>query len=713
MVVELRKDRGAELNPYQPAGIRFGAAYYLEYQPSPEHLERDLDLMAQAHFTVIRVGESVWSTWEPRNGVFDLDWLAPVLDGAHARNIGVILGTPTYAAPPWLAHAYPEIAGEPRTGEPMPWGSRQEIDYTHPAFKFHAERVIRKIVARYARHPAVIGYQVDNEPGNLLLHNRGTFIAFREWLKDTYGDVETLNREWGLVYWSHRLSDWSELWRPDGNVQPQYGLAWRKFQALKTAEFIGWQADIVREYARDDQFVTTCISYDRAAVDECQTSAGLDVAAANPYYGMQDHLELTSEIARPDTWVRTGVDGLIELADRGFAMKQARYLVTETNAQAIHVGWQNLPPYPGQILQAGLALVARGAAMIEYWHWHTLHFGAETYWGGVLPHSQVPGRIYAEVKELGERLEVLGDRLDTYVPDHDVTLLFSNTSKYAFEVHPMLANPDGSPRQQCYLDLVESFLSAVLHSGRQTRVLHEQQFDNLGVADLVREHPVLIAAGFYTASTAQLEKLRDFARAGGHLIVGPRTGYGDQEGRARFAVAPDILREVAGVHYEEFANLANPLPVTSPTLSLPEAARATRWADGLLVDTAEVLVGYSHPHHGAFAAVTTNPVGDGRVTCVGTLPNRALGAALFDNILTAPVAGDWPRSANVTVFSGAIDAGLVFFLHNWGPEPAQATLPCALTDASTGIEHQSGHCLDLPAWSVSVLFAKDAAARAR
>jgi beta-galactosidase len=164
---------------------------------------------------------------------------------------------------------------------------------------------------------------------------------------------------------------------------------------------------------------------------------------------------------------------------------------------------------------------------------------------------------------------------------------------------------------------------------------------------------------------------------------------------------------VAGVHYEEFANLANPLPVTSPTLALPDAARATRWADGLIVDTAEVLVGYSHPHHGAFAAVTTTRAGGGRVTCVGTLPNRALGAALFDHILTAPVVGDWPRSVNVTVFSGAIDAGRVFFLHNWGPEPAHATLPCALTDAFSGTEHPSHHLLDLPAWSVSVLFAKD------
>jgi hypothetical protein len=45
----------------------FGAAYYHEYQTEPR-LERDLDLMVEAGFTVIRVGESVWSTWEPENG---------------------------------------------------------------------------------------------------------------------------------------------------------------------------------------------------------------------------------------------------------------------------------------------------------------------------------------------------------------------------------------------------------------------------------------------------------------------------------------------------------------------------------------------------------------------------------------------------------------------------------------------------------------------
>ncbi len=138
---------------------------------------------------------------------------------------------------------------------------------------------------------------MDNEPGCELLHNHGVFQRFVDHLRDKYGDVETLNREWGLVYWSHRLSTWADLWTPDGNAQPQYDVAWRGFQARQTTEFIGWQADIVREYARPEQFVTTCISYTRPAVEDDELTDRLDIASGNPYYGMQDGLAL----ARPDT----------------------------------------------------------------------------------------------------------------------------------------------------------------------------------------------------------------------------------------------------------------------------------------------------------------------------------------------------------------------------------------------------------------------------
>ena len=139
--------------------------------------------MAEAGLTVIRVGESVWSTWEPEDGRFELEWLAPVLDGAHARGITVILGTPTYAMPPWLVRKYPELTAERGTGERIPYGHRQDADYSHAAFRWHADRIAHQVVGRYAQHPAVIGYQVDNEPGMELFHNRGAFQGFVDTLR--------------------------------------------------------------------------------------------------------------------------------------------------------------------------------------------------------------------------------------------------------------------------------------------------------------------------------------------------------------------------------------------------------------------------------------------------------------------------------------------------------------------------------------------------
>ena len=321
--------------------IRFGAAYYAEYQRRPD-IEADFELMAKAGFSVIRVGESVWSTWEPEDGRFELDWLEPVLDGAKARDISVVLGTPTYAVPQWLVRLYPEIAGERRSGQPIPWGARQEVDYTHPAFRFHAERIIRQVVARYVDHPSVIGIQVDNEPGPELLHNHGVFQRFVDHLRHTYGTVERLNEEWGLVYWSHRLSTWADLWRPDGNAQPQYELAWRRFQAQQINEFIGWQADIVREYAGPEQFITTCIAYDRPAVDDDLVTDAPDITGGTSTTPCRTGY--SSRTTAPDRTIRTGPPtgtwALYFSADRMYSSRQEGFLVTETNAMHIGSPWR-------------------------------------------------------------------------------------------------------------------------------------------------------------------------------------------------------------------------------------------------------------------------------------------------------------------------------------------------------------------------------------
>jgi beta-galactosidase len=621
------------------SGVLFGVAYYAEYHQSERTLI-DLDLMVRAGITVIRVGESVWSTWEPRDGEFDLDWLAPVLDAAHDRGIRVILGTPTYAVPPWLQTAYPEIAGEVRTGERIPWGARQEVDYTHPAFRFHAERVIRRIVARYAQHPAVIGFQVDNEPGLHLFHNHGVFTRFVRHLRERFGDVETLNREWGLTYWSHRISGWDELWRPDGNSFPQYDLEWRRFQASLTSEMIAWQAGIVREYARTDQFVTTCLQYPRLGLDDRELFEPLDVTSGNPYYGMQDRLDAGQDLSQLNYWTTTGVAGLVRQGDRLFSSKQARYLVTETNAQAIDDSANNFPPYPGQIRQAAYSFLSRGAAMIEYWHWHSLPYGAETYWGGVLPHSLRPGRVYEEVAALGAEIAQVGPLLDGYEPDADVAVLWSNPSRYALQHMPPFSI-DGRPDDEAYEHVVDAFHRGVVDSGRQARVLHVEQALALGAEALAERFPVLVAAGAYVLTDEQLDLLRDYAAAGGHLLLGVRTGYADAEARARVEVAPPGLAGAAGVRYEEFSNLEQPLVVRSTgALALSDGATGRLWADGLITEGAEVLARYEHPRFGDFAAVTTHGHGAGRITTVGCVPDAVLAADLIRYAAPRPVSAD-------------------------------------------------------------------------
>jgi beta-galactosidase len=685
--------------------VDFGAAYYAEYQHRPD-IEADFELMAKAGFSVIRVGESVWSTWEPADGQFELDWLEPVLDAAHRHNIGVILGTPTYAVPMWLTRRYPEIAAETASRHRVGWGARQEVNFAHAAYRFHAERVIRRVVGRYREHPAIVGYQVDNEPGLRLLYNADVFERFVDWLRHRYGTVDTLNQEWGLAYWSHRLSRWSDLWHPEGNFQPQYDLSWRRFQAELVTEFIGWQAGIVREITGGRAFVTTCISYEQPGIEDADLNRNLDVASGNAYYEMQDSLAHPSTLPRssgPMGWVVRGPWAITQLADLMYSSKQAPFLVTETNAGSIGFSAMNESPYDGQWRQLAWLLVARGARLIEYWQWNTLPFGAETYWGGVLPHSGIPGRAYKEIARIGQELREAGSAFATAEPDYDIAVLYDSDSKFALSTQgPLPGVPLIDP--DSYRHILAAFSRGIFDAKRQQRLIRPQQLlptrgGEHDAAGIAARYPVLIAAAFYTAANEDLDFLIDYAQAGGHLVVGPRTGYGDAEGRARAERAPARITRAAGVWYDEMASLPSPVPVHG---SLRGAA--TGFAEGLVVSGAEVLASYQHPHFGRWAAITTKSIGAGRITVVGTVPDQDLAADLM-RWLAPDAAGGWTTDDSITVSTSTdTDAATrLHVLHNWSWEEATASVPCAVTDLLGGGRLLPGKKLTLQAWDVRLL----------
>src|SRR5580692_1616173 len=146
--------------------VLYGAAYYNEYTPQDtstaqaERLEKDVALMKAAGISVVRMGESTWSLWEPEDGRFDYAWMDRIVDAMGKAGIKVILGTPTYSLPAWMAHQHPEILADrippgPFGGKPVPsvYGIRQNMDTDSPAYRFYAERLIRHIVAHYKDNP--------------------------------------------------------------------------------------------------------------------------------------------------------------------------------------------------------------------------------------------------------------------------------------------------------------------------------------------------------------------------------------------------------------------------------------------------------------------------------------------------------------------------------------------------------------------------------
>jgi beta-galactosidase len=493
---------------------------------------------------------------------------------------------------------------------------------------------------------------------------------------------------------------------PDGNTNPGYQLAWRRFQSALVTEFLAWQASIVREYARPDQFVTHCLAggHGRPAADRLAVAQVLDVPAENLYYQMQDALELPGgtrhDHPRPSWLGDTGTWTLYLQADLARSAAPSGFLVTETNALSIGEAHTNAPAYDGQWRLAAYALIARGARGVSYWHWHTCHQGNETYWQGVLNHDLEPGRCYQEISRIGAELAAHGGMLDELEPDADVAVLYSQDSRYGLSFQPPLAMPGSAePDRHAYERIFNAFYRGFFDAGAQLAVVHPTQpFERF---------PVLVVPALYVADDALLGRLVAYAEAGGHLLVSFRCGYADEHARARWTRPPGILRAVVGASYQEYSNLAVPLGmVAADSFAVPAGARATAWADGLELEGATPLAFYDHRHFGRFAAATTHRFGQGQVTYVGTLPDPAFGRALAEFVLQQAGVrsrwGDLPPSAHVTGASTG-EGRRLWFVSNWSWEPVTVPTPVAGTYLLSGRGIREGGSVELGAWDVDIV----------
>jgi beta-galactosidase len=567
--------------------ILYGVAYYNEYMPAdlqPGRLEKDVALMKAAGISVVRMGESTWSLWEPSEGHFEYAWMDRVVEAMGKAGIKVIMGTPTYSIPTWMAHAHPEILVRPLGGASVGYGMRQNMDFDNPRFRFYAERVVSNLVSHYKDNPAVIGWQIDNETGAYSASNPDVFAGFVEHLKQKFGTTDALNKAWFLNYWGQDVNDWADMPTRDNATSTSYKLEWARWQQIRVTRYLAWQAALVRKYRRADQFVTQDFgSMMKSDVDEPGVAAALDVVANNPYHGSQEHL-----------------DGAWQALQGDFSrsLKHSNFLVTETNAQTL--GWDSagqFPPYDGQLRLDVYTDVSSGANMVEYWHWHSIHAGQETYWKGVLSHDLQPNRAYAEVTRIAHELQKVGPELANMTIQNRVAILYSVDSSNGISFMPF--EPQGSawwvPGKAS--GSYNAVLSQLHRSLYRANVGADFVFPNVTAAEL-SQYKLLIVPCLYVADDALLKRIADYVHGGGHVLMTFKSGFTNENSAVRWELAPGPLRSAAGFTYQEFSNLEQPLALKGDPFHVGEENQVSTWAEFLQLETAKPLAVYDHPFFG-------------------------------------------------------------------------------------------------------------------
>lgn len=663
--------------------ILFGAAYYEEYSAT-DRLDEDVSMMKATGITVVRIAESTWGTLEPQDGVFDFSHVDRVLNAMDKAGIKVIVGTPTYAIPTWLAREHPDVLAVTPRG-PAQYGRRQNMDITNPNFRAAAQRVIVALVDHVKDHPSVIGYQVDNETKSYGTSGPNVQAAFVKWMRGRYPNLPDLNREFGLDYWSNRINRWEDFPSVNGSINASLSSAFAEFQRGLVTDYLAWQASLVRQRARPDQFITHNFDLDwrgysygvQPEVNQFAAARALDIAGIDIYHPTQDLL----------TGAEIALGGDIARSLRG----GQNYLVMETEAQ----GFPQWTPYPGQLRLQAFSHLASGANMVEYWHWSSTDNAIETYWRGLLSQDNRPNPTYLEAGSIGRDLARLGPELVNMRKDNRIAIYVSNRALTAFNAFKF-----GGASETTYNDVLRPFYDALY------RMNAEVDFVDPSTTDFSRFKLIIVPA-LYAASDAEIERLNAFAKAGGHLVYTFKSGFSDENAKVRSTIQPGLISEAAGVRYNQFT-IPDRVSLEGDPYHVGSADNTARWWMELLTPTtAATLAQYHHPVWGKYAAITRNTYGKGEITYIGFMPSDALAEKIMEEAVKR--AGLWgPQQAlhfPVIMRSGLLANGnAVHYVLNYSPALTRAIYGFSSgKDLLSGETIVQGGAIALPPWGVAII----------
>lgn len=633
--------------------LHFGVAYYPEHWPQ-ERWAEDIRLMKEAGVTVARMAEFAWSTMEPVEAEFHFEWLEKAIEMLAEAGIVSVLGTPTAAPPVWLVQKHPSVLAVEENGQTVQFGNRCHYCVNSTEFHQASHRIVRAMAERFGASPHVIGWQIDNEYQRVCYcdHCRAGFQSF---LREQYGTLDELNARWSTTYWSQTYSEWTQIPIPVGPHNPGLMLAFKQFVTRSYQDFQKIQLDALRPHLPPSVWVTHNFMGWFGAFDHYALTRDLDFASWDWYIGTGHHDPL--------------VTGASHDLTRGF--KRKNFWLMET--QPGNVNWTKTNNALDKLEARAMAwhAVAHGADALLYWQWRSALGGQEQYHGTLLDQSGRPRPFYNEARLIGREFARVTDLITGSTIQSKIALLNCYDSRWSIEFQ----------RHNSEFDYVTYFQH--WYRPLATRSL---DIDILSADEPLDGYSLVIAPAMIVLDENRAEKLKNFVKRGGRLVLTLRTGMKDHQNALLPARQPGVLTELAGVEVEEYYSLQNPVPVGGNLFQ----GTALLWAERLrLLDgkytTVMARYGACNGWLDDQPALTVNPYQSGFVYMIGAWLDDVSQQVLVDQILLNVGVKGFKSLPGVEIRARTRpDGERVYFIINHTSKPQIVSIPWPAHDHLSG-----------------------------
>ena len=669
------KPKPFDLIEWNGGKMVYGADYY------PEHWEesqwtKDAEMMQAAGFNFVRLGEFAWVKMETLEGKFDFAWLDRAIKVLNAHGIKVVLGTPTASPPAWLYAKYPDIAATDENGVRYRYGSRRNICVHSANYLAATTRIVTAIAQHYKDHSGVIGWQIDNELGDPRCYDATCRAAFQNWCRAKFKTLPALNKAWGTIFWGHTYGAWSEIPLPWNTLSqthnPSMALDHRRFHSAAMRDYLKFQIDLLRKISPGKAITHNDMGlYD--GVDYYQMNTPLDFVSWDNYPMMYE--DYSSNL----------MPGMAHDLMRGSKNNQ-NFLIMEE--QGGLPGWSTFwgrQAAPGLYRAWAYQAIAHGADGICFFRWRTSRYGTEQYWQGILDQDSYPDARYQVASQMGKELKSLAPLLQGSKVVSQVAMLISPDTRWAFHIQPLVKEFD-------YYRQAIRYYGAFRRTGMNVDAIFPQNDFSA--------YKIIVAPSLFVVDNALVEKLSEYVKQGGVLILSYRSGVKDENNVVTNQTLPGPLAELAGVAIHDFDPQTNQEQAVTGRDGVKRPARV--WFDILTPTTSQPILTYTNGYYAGQAAMTANKFGKGRVYYVGTelAPDAWLeGAKREARGVGIPFGPELPEG--VEYATRTKNGKQIIFLMNYGEKPQVVSMGRSLQNAITGAAES--HEVEIPAYDVKVL----------